>query len=259
MSTILFDEIVYGPIHSRRLGSSLGMNILPYDGKVCSFDCVYCECGLNKNFRTNTKLPSRNNIKLALDDKLRKLKDSETRLDVITFAGNGEPTLHPEFEGIIDDTIDLRNKYFPEVKISVLSNGLHVKKDSVFKALKKVDNPILKLDSAKNETAILIDSPNTKDYSVEKQVELYKKFNHDFILQTMILKGEIDGKEIDNSSEEEISALLNIIDELKPREVMIYTTDRETPIKTLRKVSIEVLNDIAGKINDLGIKTNVAG
>lgn len=259
MSTILFDEIVYGPIHSRRLGSSLGMNILPYDGKVCSFDCVYCECGLNENFRTNTKLPSRTDIRYALDYKLQKIKEEKINLDVITFAGNGEPTLHPEFEGIIDDTIELRNKYFPEVKISVLSNGLQVKKDSVFEALKKVDNPILKLDSGINETAILIDRPNTKDYSVEKQVELYKKFNHDFILQTMILKGEIDGKKVDNSTEEEVSALLEIIKELRPREVMIYTIDRETPIKSLRKASIEVLNDIAGKVNALGIKTNVAG
>lgn len=259
MSTILFDEIVYGPIHSRRLGSSLGMNILPYDGKLCSFDCVYCECGLNKDFRTNTKMPSRSNIKMALEDKLARLEESKTNLDVITFAGNGEPTLHPEFGGIIDDTIELRDRYFPEVKISVLSNGLQVNKESVFEALKKVDNPILKLDSGINETAILIDRPNTKDYSVERQVELYKKFNHDFILQTMILKGYIDGKKVDNSTEEEVSALLEIIKDLMPREVMIYTIDRETPIKDLKKVSIEVLNKIARKINALGVKTNVAG
>lgn len=259
MSTILFDEIAFGPLHSRRLGISLGMNLLPYNGKLCSFDCIYCECGYNKDHRTKTALPSRENVKAALEDKLIKLKEENVIPDVITFAGNGEPTLHPQFEGIIDDTIELRNKYIPNAKISVLSNAMHIGKESVFKALKKVENNILKLDSAILDTVKLIDAPNAPSYSIEHQVELFKKFGNDFILQTMFLKGTHDGKIVDNTTDEEINAWLKIVKEIQPREVMIYTIARETPEKNLEKVSLEKLNEIGKKVNELGIKTNIAG
>lgn len=259
MSTILFHEIVYGPIHSRRMGSSLGVNLLPYDGKLCSFDCIYCECGFNKDFRTRTKLPDRENVHAAMEDKLQSLQREGTKLDVITFAGNGEPTMHPQFSEIIDDTISLRDKYYPEAKISVLTNGMHVSKASVFKALTKIENPILKLDSAFDETVQLIDRPNSKEYSVAKQVELYKHFEGNFILQTMFLKGEFEGQQIDNTTEKEVSAWLELVRELNPREVMIYTIDRETPAKKLEKVSVEELRKIADRVGELGIKTNVAG
>lgn len=259
MSTILFNEIVFGPIISRRLGISLGMNLLPYDGKLCSFDCIYCECGYNKDFKTKTKLPTRENVKAALDDKLSKMKANNDKLDVITFAGNGEPTLHPQFAEIIDDTIELRDKYYPEAKISVLSNAMHVDKEKVFEALKKVDNNILKLDSAFMDTIRIVDRPNSPSYSVEKQIEHFKRFEGNFILQTMFLKGTHEGQAIDNTTEEEVLAWLEIIKETKPREVMIYTIDRETPSKTIEKVSIERLKEIGEKVNQLGIKINVAG
>jgi wyosine [tRNA(Phe)-imidazoG37] synthetase (radical SAM superfamily) len=259
MSTILFHEIVYGPVHSRRMGTSLGINLLPYDGKLCSFDCLYCECGFNENFRTKTKLPSRENVKAALEDKFQKLKNEGKKLDVITFAGNGEPTLHPEFAEIIEDTIQLRNHYYSEAKISVLSNGILVSKVKVFEALQKVDNPILKLDSADDETVRLIDRPNSPDYSVARQVELYKKFKGNFVLQTMFLRGEFEGKEIDNSKNEDVSAWLELVKEMNPREVMIYTIDRETPAKGIKKVSLHTLQEIAKRVELLGIKTNVAG
>lgn len=259
MSTILFSEIVFGPVHSRRLGTSLGINLLPYDGKLCSFDCIYCECGLNKDFRTKTKLPDRQSVQLALKDKLLSLKNDGVILDVITFAGNGEPTMHPDFDSIIDDTIELRDKYYPNSKISVLSNGMHLDKPRVIDALKKTDNPILKLDSALDKTIRIIDRPNSPSYSVARQVERYKKFGSNFILQTMFIKGEFEGNQIDNTTDEEISAWLELISDLKPREVMIYTIDRETPVKGLEKVSIEVLQKIAEKVERLGIKTIVAG
>ena len=259
MSTILFSEIVFGPVHSRRLGTSLGINLLPYDGKLCSFDCIYCECGLNKDFRTKTKLPDRQSVQLALKDKLLSLKNDGVILDVITFAGNGEPTMHPNFDSIIDDTIELRDKYYPNSKISVLSNGMHLDKPRVIDALKKTDNPILKLDSALEKTIRIIDRPNSPSYSVARQVERYKKFGSNFILQTMFIKGEFEGNQIDNTTDEEISAWLELISDLKPREVMIYTIDRETPVKGLEKVSIEVLQKIAEKVERLGIKTIVAG
>jgi wyosine [tRNA(Phe)-imidazoG37] synthetase (radical SAM superfamily) len=257
--TILFHEIVYGPVHSRRMGCSLGVNLLPYDGKHCSFDCIYCECGFNKDFRTKTKLPGRELVKVALEDKLISLHEEGTKLDVITFAGNGEPTSHPEFAEIIADTIELRNQHCMEAKISVLSNGMHITKQAVFDAIRQIDNPILKLDSAFNHTVKLIDRPNSPSYSVEKQVEQYKRFQGNFILQTMFLKGVFEGEEIDNTTEEEISAWLELIRELQPREVMIYTIDRETPAKGLEKASLTLLQQIAARVEELGIRTNVAG
>jgi wyosine [tRNA(Phe)-imidazoG37] synthetase (radical SAM superfamily) len=259
MTTILFHEIVYGPIHSRRLGSSLGVNLLPYDGKLCSFDCLYCECGFNKDFRTKTRLPDRQNVREALNEKLLALHSEQTRLDVITFAGNGEPTMHPDFEGIIEDTLELRNRYFPDTKISVLSNGMNVGKQSVFEALTKIDNPVMKLDSAFDDTVRLIDRPNSPNYSVARQVELYSKFNGNFILQTMFLQGEFEGTQIDNTSEREVSAWLELVEALHPREVMIYTIDRETPAIGLKKAPLATLNEIAKKVQQLGIATNVAG
>ncbi|NDV96687.1 radical SAM protein [Dysgonomonas sp. 521] len=259
MSTILFHEIVFGPIHSRRLGSSLGMNLLPYDGKLCSFDCIYCECGYNENFRTKTKLPARENVKAALEDKLIQLQKENTPIDVITFAGNGEPTLHPQFAAIIDDTILLRDMYYPAARISVLSNAMHAGKESVFNALKKVDNNILKLDSAIIETVRLIDRPNSPSYSIEEQIELFKRFDGNFIMQTMFLRGSHDGKVVDNTTEKEISAWLEAVRETNPREVMIYTIDRETPEKNLEKVSVEDLKRIGERVENLGIKVNIAG
>ena len=259
MSTILFSEIVFGPILSRRLGTSLGINLLPYDGKLCSFDCIYCECGLNKDFKTKTKLPNRKNVRLALSDKLISLKTEGVELDVITFAGNGEPTIHPDFHTIIDDTIELRDRFYPNSKISVLSNGMHLDKAKVVEALKKTDNPVLKLDSAFDTTIRLIDRPNSSEYSVARQVERYKQFNGDFILQTMFLKGIFEGCEIDNTTEKEVLRWLELVSDLKPREVMIYTIDRETPVKGLQKVSIYDLQKIAERVEKLGIKTNVAG
>lgn len=259
MSTILFHEIVFGPIHSRRLGSSLGMNLLPYDGKLCSFDCIYCECGYNENFRTKTKLPTRENVKAVLEDKLLQLQKENTPIDVITFAGNGEPTLHPQFAEIIDDTIELRDKYYPDAKISVLSNAMHAGKEKVFNALKKVDNNILKLDSAIIDTVRLIDRPNSPEYSIEKQIALFKRFDGDFIMQTMFVRGSHNGKIVDNTTEEEVSAWLEAVRDTNPREVMIYTIDRETPEKNLEKVSVEDLKRIGERVKDLGIKVNVAG
>lgn len=259
MSTILFHEIVFGPMHSRRLGLSLGMNLLPYDGKLCSFDCIYCECGYNKDFKTKTKLPSRQNVKAALEDKLIQLDKEGVVLDVITFAGNGEPTMHPQFAGIIDDTIELRDKYVPNAKVSVLSNAMHIGKESVFEALKKVDNNILKLDSALIDTVRLLDRPNASSYTIAKQIDQFKRFNGNFIMQTMFVRGSHNGQTVDNTTEEEVSAWLEAVRETNPCEVMIYTIARETPEKSLQKVSLDELQKIGEKVSELGIKINVAG
>lgn len=259
MATILFHEIVFGPVHSRRLGSSLGMNLLPYDGKLCSFDCIYCECGFNKDFRTKTQLPDRETVKAALEDKLIRLQEENSHIDVITFAGNGEPTLHPEFAGVIDDTICLRDQYYPQAKISVLTNAMHLDKKTVFEALQKVDNPILKLDSVNIDTVRLIDRPNSPAYSIEKQLEQFKRFGGNFILQTMFVRGRYADQLIDNTTEEEISGWLEAVKATHPREVMIYTIDRETPSKQLEKVPVNDLREIADRVEALGIRVNVAG
>jgi wyosine [tRNA(Phe)-imidazoG37] synthetase (radical SAM superfamily) len=235
------------------------MNLLPYDGKLCSFDCIYCECGYNEDFRTKTRLPDRENVRAALEDKLIQLQKENTLIDVITFAGNGEPTVHPQFAEIIDDTIVLRDKYYPDAKISVLSNAMHAGKQKIFDALKKVDNNILKLDSAILDTVRLIDRPNSPEYSIEKQVELFKRFNGDFIMQTMFVRGSHKGKVVDNTTEEEISAWLEAVKATNPREVMIYTIDRETPEKNLEKVPVEKMKEIGKRVEALGIKVSVAG
>lgn len=257
--SILFDEIVFGPIHSRRLGTSLGMNLLPYNGKLCSFDCIYCECGYNKDNRTKTSLPTRDEVKAALEHKLIQLVKDGVLPDVITFAGNGEPTMHPQFSNIIDDTIELRDKYVPDAKISVLTNATNIGREKVFAALKKVENNILKLDSAFIDTVRLIDVPTSSAYSIERQMELFNKFEGNFILQTMFLRGEHNGKIVDNTTEEEILAWLEVIKKTNPKEVMIYTIDRETPEKNLRKVSLEELQAIGKRVEQLGIKINIAG
>lgn len=257
MSTILYPEIVFGPIKSRRLGSSLGINLLPNDIKWCSFDCIYCECGYNQSLKRGVNLPSRDNVKDALEQKLITLQRENAILDVITFAGNGEPTMHPRFREIINDTIELRDYYYPQTKVSVLSNAMHINKEEVFEALSKVDNNILKLDSANIRTVRLINQPNMASYSMESQINLLKRFDGNFIMQTMFVRGSHKGEVVDNTTESEVSAWLEIIKQTKPREVMIYSIDRETPEKDLIKVHIDELNKIGSQVNDLGIKTLV--
>lgn len=258
MSTILFDEIVFGPVHSRRLGVSLGMNLLPVDGKVCSFDCIYCECGYNVDHRAHKGLPTREEVYEALEKRLAAMHEKGERLDVITFAGNGEPTLHPQFAAIIDDTMTLRNIYYPDAKVSVLSNATRIDRPDVFDALNKVDNNILKLDSCFDETVRLIDVPASASFSVEKLIEELCRFKGNLIVQTLFLQGEHNGKIIDNTTEKELLPWLEALRRIAPQEVMIYTIDRETPEKALRKAAPEKLDEIARRVEAMGIKAQVS-
>ena len=258
MSTILFRKIVFGPVHSRRLGVSLGVNLLPDDGKVCSFDCIYCECGYNADKQGKNGLPTREAVYNALDDKLKLMVEKGEKPDVITFAGNGEPTLHPQFEEIIEDTINLRNRYFPEAKVSVLSNACHIGKESVFRALNRVDNNILKLDSVFLDTIKLINEPNQPKFSVDKLVDNLKRFNGNLIIQTLFLRGEHKGKRIDNTTDKEVDAWLETVKLINPKQVMIYSIDRETPEKNLVKLSKEELEKIALKIRQADLNVSVS-
>lgn len=258
MSTILFDKIVFGPLHSRRLGVSLGMNLLPVDGKLCSFNCIYCECGLNENHRTRTALPSREEVKQALEGKLASMQAEGVAPDVITFAGNGEPTLHPQFAGIIDDTIELRNRFFPKAKIAVLSNATQIDREDVFNALNKIEDNILKLDSVMDSRIRQLDSPNSPSFTFEKLLKGLKKFNGNLIIQTMFLKGENKGESVDNTTPEEIAGWLEALKEIRPRQVMIYTIDRETPVKGLRKTTREEMEAIAEQARREGFDVTVS-
>ena len=247
MQRVLFHSTIFGPIHSRRLGTSLGINLLPDDGKICSFDCLYCEAGYNAQGHGTTGVPSREAVARLLGEKLAAMKASGEHLDVITFSGNGEPTLHPDFEGVIDDTIALRNRYFPEVKISVLTNSTRLGSESVHRALSKVDNNILKLDSAIADTVQALDRP-APGYDLSAVIDRIASFGRQGIVQTMICRGEHDGKPLDNSTEAEIKALIEAYLRIMPGEIMLYTIDRPTPEVNLRRVTREELEAIAARI-----------
>ncbi|MFA5045651.1 MAG: radical SAM protein [Paludibacter sp.] len=254
---ILFDQLIFGPIHSRRLGLSLGVNLLPIDAKICSFNCIYCECGFNTTMQ-ESPIPTRYQVREALETKLKQMAAEGQIPDVITFAGNGEPTLHAEFEGIIDDTIYLRNDYCPSAKVSVLSNSTKIHKPSIFRALNKVDNNILKFDSAIDRTMKLMDCPVGRHFTVKWLVEQLQRFDGRLIIQTMFLRGEVKGEIVDNTTETEVNSWLKALEKIKPQQVMIYSLDREAPTKNLEKISTEELDIIAKKVEALGFEASVA-
>lgn len=251
---MLFSSIIYGPIRSRRLGVSLGVNLMPTDAKLCTFDCVYCECGWNQPV-SHPQLPTREEVRESLHSQLSILNSP---LDVITFSGNGEPTLHPEFLGIIQDTCALRDQYCPGAKISVLSNSTQLFREDVVEALRICDNRILKLDSAITSTMRLIDKPVNPSLTVEQIVERLSVFNGDFTLQTCFLTGEYEGRIIDNTTPEELAAWYRAVDYLHPKQVMIYVIDRATPLKTLSKIPLDKMNEIAAPLREKGIEVIVS-
>ena len=256
--TSLFHDIIFGPVRSRRLGLSLGVNLLPTESKLCSFDCIYCECGWNAEHPGTRRFNARADVRAQLETTLRRMVADATPPDVITFAGNGEPTLHPEFEAVIGDTIALRDALCPGAKVSVLSNATQLHRDDVYRALLRVDNNILKLDSAFDETVRRMNNPQNPDCNVRKTVEQMKRFEGRMILQTMFLRGVCNGEPIDNTTEEEVTAWLRIVEEIRPRQVMIYSLDRDTPCPTLEKVPREELQAIAARVEALGIPCSVA-
>ena len=251
---MLFNSIVYGPIRSRRLGISLGVNLMPTTAKLCSFDCVYCECGWNQSVM-NPQLPTREQVYKALSTQLSSLK---IQPDVITFSGNGEPTMHPDFLRIIQDTCALRDQYCPSAKVSVLSNSTQLGRTDVVEALRLCDNRILKLDSAIDSTMRLIDQPVNHQLTVAQVIEWLRVFNGDFILQTCFLRGENHGLVIDNTTPHELEAWYQAVDILHPKQVMIYVIDRATPLQTLEKIPAEQMQSIAQPLRDKGIDVIVS-
>lgn len=258
MQRVLFHSTIFGPIHSRRLGTSLGINLMPNDGKVCTFDCLYCEAGFNAQGTGTTGLPTRARVAADLEAKLAAMQADGQQLDVITFSGNGEPTLHPDFEGIIDDTMALRDRYYPEARVSVLSNATRLDHPDVVRALSRVDNNILKLDSALPATVAMLDRPTSPAYDVNRVISQLAGFGNRCIVQTMLLRGTHDGHAIDNTTPAEIDALIEAYRTINPAEVMLYSIDRPTPARELTKVSREELEAIADRIRRAGIKVVTA-
>ncbi len=257
MQTVLFHSTIFGPIHSRRLGISLGVNLMPNDGKICSFDCVYCEAGYNAQGQGTTGLPTHTTVKRQLRNKLKQMKEAGENLDVITFSGNGEPTLHPQFKEVVHDVIVLRDQYFPNARVSVLSNATLASNPNVKKALLAVDNNILKLDSAVPSTMRLINQPKSPNVIPAGIMEDLAEYGGKCIVQTMLLRGEHNGQRIDNTTDAEIEALIDAYKTIKPQEVMIYSIDRKTPEEHLEKVGREELEAIGRRIEAAGIKVQV--
>ncbi len=257
MQTVLFHSTIYGPIHSRRLGMSLGINLMPNDGKICSFDCLYCEAGFNAQGAGKDGVPSREAVKRQLKRKLEEMKEQGQTLDVITFSGNGEPTLHPEFKKVVEDVLRLRTQYFPNAKVSVLSNSTMAGKAAVADALRKVDNNILKLDSAMPRTFRVLNRPVSPNCLPEGVIADLKQFGGQCVVQTIMVRGEYNGERVDNTTDDELDALLSAYLQIRPREVMLYSIDRKTPAENLEKVSKEELERIAQRFRDSGITVQV--
>lgn len=255
--TVIFPSPIFGPVHSRRLGVSLGINLLPADGKVCTFDCIYCECGYNADRRPKQKLPTREEVRTALEARLQDMQQNGPAPDVLTFAGNGEPTAHPHFPEIIEDTLALRDKYFPGAKVSVLSNSTFIHRPAVFSALNKIDNNILKLDTVDEAYIRELDRP-AGNFSLASVIEGLKAFKGNCIIQTMFLKGSYRGKDMDNTSDKFVLPWLDTVREIAPRQVMIYTIDRETPDHDLLKATREELDRIATLVREAGLEVSVS-
>ena len=251
---MLREDLVFGPIRSRRLGTSLGINILPTDGKVCNFDCIYCECGWNADGRTHSAMPTAAQLRSRLEDKLAELLLDGTTLDSITFSGTGEPTLNPEFPRIIDDTLKLRDAYCPGVKVSVLSNATRITDPEIREALRKVDNPILKLDAPREWLAAKINRPYP-GYDIRLIVDAMKLFDGDFILQTMFLRSP----DFDSSDEENLTDWMDIVRSVHPRQIMVYTIDRPTPASNLEKFSPELMRALLTPLFDEGFNIQISG
>lgn len=256
---MLYESPIFGPIHSRRLGVSLGVNLLPRDAKVCTFDCIYCECGYNSAAHTaHPHFPTREEVRKALQARLEDMYKNGPAPDVITFAGNGEPTLHPDFREVVEDVRTLRDQWFPKAKISVLSNATQILRDEVFEALCRVDNNILKLDTVSLPYIRMTDRPVSANYDVERLVERMTEFGSRCIVQTMFMQGTHEGEDISNISDGFVNPWLEAVCRIQPREVMIYTIDRKTPSPLLQKATKEQLDGIAERVRERGILCQVS-
>lgn len=252
----LINTIIFGPVKSRRLGISLGVNLLPSDGKMCNYNCIYCECGWNEETHSKSKIPPMNIVIEQLEAVLKNRNINEAPLDSITFAGNGEPTLHHQFSEIINQSINLRNQYFPNAKLSVLTNASNLRNKLVTQSLMKTDYSMLKLDSVVDETYNLINQPINRTH-INEIIESIKEYKGEKYIQSMFIKGEFNGKKFDNTTDKEIESWLKVLNDIKPYKVFVYSLDRDTPLKSIVKIDKYKLNEIAEKVKGLGLIAEV--
>ena len=253
---MLREETVFGPIFSRRLGTSLGINLLPEKGKICNFDCIYCECGWNKDGRDDTVIPTAAKVSADLENMLVRLQKQGTKVDSITFSGDGEPTINPAFPQIIDDTLRLRDELAPTAKVSVLSNATRAHLPEVFHALCKVDNPIMKIDAPTNALIEKINKP-APGYDIARVVEALEQFQGNFVLQTCMLRSK--EYDFDSSRPEVLDGWMDIVRRLRPREIMVYTIDRPTPAQGLEKFTVEEMTALVQPLIDEGFRLQIKG
>ena len=251
---MLREEWVFGPIRSRRLGSSLGINLLPVNGKLCNFDCIYCECGWNKDGTADRRLPTVAEFSDALEQKMRSCREKGIPIDSVTFSGDGEPTLHPDFARIVDITLAMRDRFVPQAKVSVLTNGTRLGRAGVFEALRRVDNPIVKLDAPTDVLAARINRP-AGGYHVSQVVEDMKRFEGDFILQTMFLRGA----GFDSSDPACLDGWMDCVRAVRPREIMVYTLDREAPQPGLEKMTVSEMERLVRPLVEEGFRIQIRG
>ena len=257
MSGILFDDIVFGPLKSRRFGISLGINLLPAKAKICSFNCIYCECGLTgEETQEKARLFTPEEIRYSLEQRFKALQNENIYPDSLTFAGNGEPTLHPKFGAIVVEVAGLRNTYFPKAKITVLSNSTMLYKQSVYDALLRVDNNVLKLDAGTQATFDQINRP-VKKIMLSNIIDRLSSFNGNVIIQTLFLRGMLDGHPVDNTTKTEVDAWLGHLKRIQPKMVMLYPIDRRTPVESLEKITLEELDAIADQVRGIGLNAEV--
>ena len=257
MATFLFDKIIFGPVSSRRLGTSLGINLLPNDRKICTFNCIYCECGWTDTHSSSRSFHPREEIRDSLRYKLARMKENNEPLDTITFAGNGEPTMHPDFDLVIQDTLGIRNQFFPKAKIAVLSNSTLIHKPKVFNALKRIDLNILKVDSAFETTVKFLNQPY-EGFDFQRTIEYLIRLNGKVIIQTMFIRGKYNGQHFDNTTPEEVNAWLQLLEKINPQQVMIYTIARDTPSESIEKIPEEELEEIAKRVEEKGFSTQIS-
>ena len=249
---MLREKIVFGPIPSRRLGSSLGINVLPEEGKLCNFDCIYCECGWNRDGRGDKRIPDLRMLQEALEAKLAACAAEGVPIDSITYSGDGEPTLNPDFPAMIDATLMLRNRYYPAARVSVLTNATRLDAPAVFEALRRVDSPILKLDAPTTALARIINRP-APGYDVSRVVEGMRRFGGDFVLQTMFLRAP----GFDSADPAVLGPWMEIVRNLRPREIMVYTIARPTPMGALSKFTALEMAALLRPLTDEGFNIHI--
>ncbi len=248
--------IIYGPVRSRRLGLSLGINLLPTDYKVCSYNCLYCQYGWTPRRSLNPAhalkdLPQPAEVRVALEKALRSVVRKRAKLDAVTFSGNGESTLHPEFPEIVDLAAALRDRYLPQLKLAILSNSSTVPREEIRAALNRLDARMMKLDAGSEEIVHQLNGPAPPFY-LKEIVDGLKQLK-DVILQSLFVQGRIC-----NADPDAIAQWIERVREIRPALVQIYSLDRVPADARIWKINLPTLEWIANQVRwQAGVKAEI--